>query len=53
MLRNYLIVAWRNLLRHKLYTAINVGGLAVALSVVVGHSLRAALANPVDALRYE
>ena len=28
MFRNYLVVAWRNLLRHKLYSAINIAGLA-------------------------
>ena len=35
MLRNNLIVAWRNLRRYRLYTAINVGGLAVAFSVAI------------------
>ena len=32
MLRNYLKIAYRNLLRHKGYTAINVAGLAVGLA---------------------
>jgi putative ABC transport system permease protein len=32
MLRNYLTVALRNLARHKLYSAINIGGLAVGLA---------------------
>ena len=32
MFWNYLKVAWRNLLRHPLYTAINVVGLAVGLA---------------------
>ncbi|OYQ33607.1 hypothetical protein CHU95_14615 [Niveispirillum lacus] len=32
MLRNWLLIAWRQLLRHKLYTAINVVGLAIGLS---------------------
>ena len=35
MLRNNLIVAWRNLRRYRLYTAINVGGLAVAFAVAI------------------
>jgi len=35
MLRNYLTVALRNLIRHKLYSAITIGGLAVALACVV------------------
>ena len=32
MFRNYLKVAWRNLLRHPLYAAINVVGLGIAIS---------------------
>ena len=32
MLRNYLVVAMRNLLRHKLYAAINVIGLSVGMA---------------------
>ena len=35
MLRNYLIVAWRNLVRQRVHTAINVGGLAVGLAACV------------------
>jgi len=35
MLTNYLTVAWRNLLRHKTHSAINVGGLAVGMAVAV------------------
>ena len=35
MLRNYLIVAVRNLLRHKLYSAINVVGLAVGIALCI------------------
>ena len=31
MWKNYLIIAWRNMTRHKLYTAINVIGLAVGI----------------------
>jgi putative ABC transport system permease protein len=32
VLRNYLTVAWRNLVRHKLYSLINVLGLAVGMA---------------------
>jgi putative ABC transport system permease protein len=32
MLRNYLTVAFRNLLKHRLYSFINIGGLAVGLA---------------------
>lgn len=32
MLRNYFVVAWRNLLRHKLYSLINISGLAVGMA---------------------
>jgi ABC-type antimicrobial peptide transport system permease subunit len=33
MIRNYFITAWRNLLRDKLYSAINIGGLAIGMAV--------------------
>ena len=33
MIRNYLTVAWRNLLRYKVYSAINITGLAIGLAV--------------------
>lgn len=35
MLYNYLITAWRNLLRNKLYSVINILGLAVAMTAAV------------------
>ena len=35
MFRNYLTVALRNLFRHKLYSAINIAGLAVGLACVL------------------
>ncbi len=35
MLKNYMIVAYRNLLRHKLYSIINVGGLAIGLAACI------------------
>ncbi len=45
MIRNYFIITWRNLLRYKVYSAINITGLAIGLSVCmmivlyVGHEL--------------
>ena len=35
MLRNYILVAFRNLVREKVYSLINVVGLAVAVAVCV------------------
>ncbi|WP_020606330.1 ABC transporter permease [Spirosoma spitsbergense] len=35
MLRNYLKIAWRNLSRNKVYSFINIGGLAVGMAVAV------------------
>jgi putative ABC transport system permease protein len=35
MLSNYLKIAWRNLLRNKVYSAINIGGLAVGMAVAM------------------
>ncbi len=35
MIRNYLITAWRNLVRHKLYGFINIAGLAVGLACAI------------------
>ena len=35
MFRNYLTVALRNLFRHKLYSVINIAGLAVGLACVL------------------
>ncbi|MBD2702348.1 ABC transporter permease [Spirosoma sp. BT702] len=35
MLRNYLKIAFRNLTRHKGYSAINIGGLAVGMAVAM------------------
>ncbi|MBJ7415841.1 MAG: ABC transporter permease, partial [Niveispirillum sp.] len=42
MVWNWLLIAWRHLLRHRLYTAINVVGLAVGLSVcmIIGTLVR-------------
>jgi putative ABC transport system permease protein len=33
MIKNYLKIAWRNLLRNRLYSIINIGGLAVGMAV--------------------
>jgi predicted permease len=35
MLKNYLLVAWRNLLRNKTYSSLNVLGLSVGMAVAV------------------
>ena len=35
MFRNYLTIALRNLVRHKLYSFINIAGLAVGLACVI------------------
>nr|WP_293303831.1 ABC transporter permease [Allomuricauda sp.] len=35
MLKNYLKIAWRNLTKHKAYTIINVGGLALGMAVAL------------------
>ena len=35
MFRNYLTIALRNIVRHKLYSFINIGGLAVGLACVI------------------
>ena len=33
MLRNYFITAWRNLIKNKLYSVINITGLTIGLAV--------------------
>ena len=35
MLTNYLKIAWRNLVRNKVYSSINIGGLAVGMAVAM------------------
>jgi hypothetical protein len=32
MIKNYFIIAWRNITRHKAYAAINIAGLAVGIA---------------------
>ncbi len=35
MLKNYLTIAWRNLTKHKLYSAINIVGLAIGMTACI------------------
>jgi putative ABC transport system permease protein len=35
MISNYLLIAWRNLVRHKLYSFINIAGLTVGLNCAI------------------
>ena len=35
MLHNYFKIAWRNLIKNKIYSFINIGGLAVGMSVAI------------------
>ena len=35
MFKNYLVTAFRNIVRHKLYSFINIAGLAVGLTCVI------------------
>ncbi len=51
MLKNYLLVGYRNIVRNKIFTTINVAGLAVGVACFI--ALVIALANPVKSLRYE
>ena len=69
MILSYLRTSFRNLFRHRLYTLVNIFGLAVGMAacILAGsllvlliafctisfQAIRAARANPVDALRYE
>ena len=39
MLKNYLKIAWRNLLRHKAFSIINIGGLSIGIGVCLVISL--------------
>jgi len=32
MINNYLKIAWRNLVKHKLYSVINIGGFAFSIA---------------------
>ena len=35
MIKNYFKIAWRNLIKNKGYSAINIGGLAVGMAVAM------------------
>jgi putative ABC transport system permease protein len=35
MIKNYFKIAWRNLVKNKVYTFINIGGLAVGMAVAL------------------
>ncbi|MEO7045468.1 MAG: ABC transporter permease [Ferruginibacter sp.] len=35
MFKNYLLIAWRNLRKHKLYSAINIIGLAIGMAACI------------------
>jgi len=39
MVKNYLKIAWRNLINNKILSLINIGGLAVGMAVVILISL--------------
>ena len=49
MLENYLQIAWRNIVRNKVYSAISILGLAVGLAMYAFSSLLAAYENNHDA----
>ena len=35
MIKNYLKIAWRNLMKNKAYSTINIGGLALGMAVTL------------------
>jgi len=35
MLKNYFLIAWRNLLKNKLYSLVNITGLATGMAVAM------------------
>lgn len=55
MIKHYFLIAFRNLRRKKVYSAINILGLALIMAwlAVSYQSMKVATANPVDALREE
>src|ERR1035437_3239051 len=34
MIKNYFIAAWRNIIKHKIFSVINIGGLAIGIAAV-------------------
>jgi hypothetical protein len=55
MFKDRFRIAFRGLRRQKGCVFLNVGGLAVALasSAIIEQAIRAAVANPVESIRYE
>jgi putative ABC transport system permease protein len=61
MLKSYLLIAWRSLIKNRVYSAINLFGLAIGMAVVLLNGLwvqdelgaGTARVNPVRALRAE
>ena len=51
MFKNYLTSAWRNILKNKIYAAINIIGLVVGLSVYVFSSLLATYEDMAEMIR--
>ncbi|MEP7108289.1 MAG: hypothetical protein ABI760_09900 [Ferruginibacter sp.] len=59
MVKNYFKIAWRNLVKTRVASIINIGGLAVGMAVAMlitlltisYQSIKAALMNPVKSLR--
>jgi putative ABC transport system permease protein len=47
MFKNYLKIAWRNLIKNKGYSAINIGGLALGMAValIIGLWIQDELSN--------
>src|SRR5476651_1417747 len=39
MIKNYLKIAWRNLIRHKIFSLINIGGLSIGIAACLLISL--------------
>ena len=35
MITNYFIIAWRNIVKHKIYTLINVAGLSIGICACI------------------
>jgi hypothetical protein len=54
MISNFFIIALRNLFKHKVFSFINIFGLAIGIGLAVStQTLRAASANPSKSLRTE
>jgi high-affinity Fe2+/Pb2+ permease len=49
MLKNYFTIAWRNLLKNKLYSLVNITGLAtgMAVAMIIGLLISCAIASPI------